>query len=205
MKSKQTSGEKAVKSKHSTLERPSVEELNKEIGRLNSRKRFLTAIKGTIYTLIVVAALALLLASTVIRVIRVYGTSMENTLKQRDILIGVRSATYVKGDIIAFYNNNKVLLKRVIATAGDQVVIDADGNVYVNDELVDEPYLEAKDYGICDIEYPVTVGDSEVFVLGDNRAAALDSRASVIGNISTENIICKIVLRIWPFSEWSLI
>lgn len=205
MKNEKASGKKAVRSRHSALKRPSVEELNQEISRLNSRKYFLSALKGTIYTLIVIAALALLLASTVIRVIRVYGTSMEDTLSQHDILIGLRSAAYEKGDIIAFYHNNKVLLKRVIATAGDQVVIDADGNVYVNDELIDEPYLDTKDYGICDIEYPVTVGDGQVFVLGDNRATALDSRASTIGNISTENIICKVVLRIWPFSKWSLI
>jgi signal peptidase I len=200
-----TSGKETIQPQHSQLKRPSVAELDQELGRLKSKKSFYAALKGTIYTLVVVAAAALLLASTIFRVMRVYGTSMENTLSQRDILIGLHASTYQQGDIIAFYNNNKVLIKRVIATAGDRVELDEDGNVYVNGQLLDEPYLDAKDYGICDITYPVTVGDGQVFVLGDNRATALDSRASAIGNVSTENIICKVVLRIWPFSRWSLI
>ncbi len=202
---KTASRKKSEDNQHSKLKRPSVEELNQELNRRNNRKRYMTALKGTIYSLIVVAAISLVLVSTVICVMRVYGTSMEPTLSQKQILIGLRSGSYKQGDIIAFYNNNNVLLKRVIATAGDTVNIDSEGNVYVNDLLLEEPYLTEKSYGICDITFPVTVGEGQVFVLGDNRATALDSRASVIGNVSTENIICRVFLRIWPFSEWFIL
>lgn len=184
---------------------PQLEEIEAELQRLQSRKTYNRALRSTIYTLVVVAAVAVLVAMLCLPVMKVSGTSMEPNLNTDDIIMGVKTNSFSTGDICCFYYNNKLLLKRVIANAGDWVEIDQDGYVYVNGTRIDEPYVQELSYGICDITYPYQVPDGQVFVLGDNRATSVDSRSSVIGCIDVNEIVGKVLLRIWPLREISII
>ena len=184
---------------------PQLEEIEAELQRLQSRKTYNRALRSTIYTLVVVAAVAVLVAMLCLPVMKVSGTSMEPNLNTDDIIMGVKTNSFSTGDICCFYYNNKLLLKRVIANAGDWVEIDQDGYVYVNGARIDEPYVQELSYGICDITYPYQVPDGQVFVLGDNRATSVDSRSSVIGCIDVNEIVGKVLLRIWPLREISII
>ena len=184
---------------------PQLEEIEAELQRLQSRKTYNRALRSTIYTLVVVAAVAVLVAMLCLPVMKVSGTSMEPNLNTDDIIMGVKTNSFSTGDICCFYYNNKLLLKRVIANAGDWVEIDQDGYVYVNGTRIDEPYVQELSYGICDITYPYQVPDGQVFVLGDNRATSVDSRSSVIGCVDVNEIVGKVLLRIWPLREISII
>ena len=184
---------------------PQLEEIEAELQRLQSRKTYNRALRSTIYTLVVVAAVAVLVAMLCLPVMKVSGTSMEPNLNTDDIIMGVKTNSFSTGDICCFYYNNTLLLKRVIANAGDWVEIDQDGYVYVNGTRIDEPYVQELSYGICDITYPYQVPDGQVFVLGDNRATSVDSRSSVIGCIDVNEIVGKVLLRIWPLREISII
>lgn len=184
---------------------PQLEEIEAELQRLQSRKTYNRALRSTIYTLVVVAAVAVLVAMLCLPVMKVSGTSMEPNLNTDDIIMGVKTNSFSTGDICCFYYNNKLLLKRVIANAGDWVEIDQDGYVYVNGTRIDEPYVQELSYGICDIAYPYQVPDGQVFVLGDNRATSVDSRSSVIGCVDVNEIVGKVLLRIWPLREISII
>lgn len=130
---------------------------------------------------------------------------MEPTLRQGEILLAVKKSGFRSGDVIAFYYNNKILLKRVVAGAGDEVDIREDGTVTVNGAELGEPYLTDKSRGICDITFPYQVPDGRVFVLGDNRGESVDSRSSAIGCISEKSVVGKVVLRIWPFGRFGII
>ena len=180
-----------------------MEEIEAELQRLQNRKTYNRALRSTVYTLVVVAAVAVLVAMLYLPVMKVSGTSMEPNLNTDDIIMGVKTGTFGTGDICCFYYNNKLLLKRVIANAGDWVEIDEDGYVYVNGTLIDEPYVQDLSYGICDITYPYQVPDGQVFVLGDNRNASKDSRSNEIGQVDMRYIMGKAYLRIWPFSAIS--
>ncbi len=180
---------------------PPLEEIEAELQRLQNRKTYNRALRSTVYTLVVVAAVAVLVAMLYLPVMKVSGTSMEPNLNTDDIIMGVKTGTFGTGDICCFYYNNKLLLKRVIANAGDWVEIDEDGYVYVNGTLIDEPYVQDLSYGICDITYPYQVPDGQVFVLGDNRATSVDSRSSVVGCIDVDEIVGKVLLRIWPLKD----
>ena len=159
---------------------PSMSLIEQERSRLSYRHRYYKAIRSTIYVLVVVAAVAVLIATLFLPVFQITGTSMEPNMNDGDIVVAVKTTSFQQGQVVGFYFNNKLLLKRVIATQGDWVEIDEDGNVTVNGTLLDEPYVIEKSLGISDIEYPYQVPDNGVFVLGDHRAESVDSRSSLI-------------------------
>ncbi|MCD8321760.1 MAG: signal peptidase I [Oscillospiraceae bacterium] len=184
---------------------PTQEEVAAERERLKYQKRYRQTLRTTIYALIVVAAVAVLIATMFLPVLQVSGTSMEPTLSDGDVIVLVKNGDFETGDLVGFYYQNKLLLKRVIGGPGDIIDIDAEGNVTVNGELLDEPYLTTKSLGETDLTYPYQVPESRYFVMGDNRTTSIDSRSSAIGCIEADQIVGKVVLRVWPLSELSLI
>ncbi len=191
--------------KNRELVLPTEEEVLSERKRLKRRRRFIATLRTTVYALIVVAAAAVLLATLFLPVLQVSGSSMEPTLSDDDIILLVKTDNLKTGDLIGFYYQNKLLLKRVIGVAGDIIDIDEEGNVTVNGELLDEPYVTNKSLGECDIELPYQVPESRVFVMGDNRATSIDSRSSAIGCIEHDQIVGKVLIRIYPFNKISII
>ena len=181
---------------------PTAEQLDMERRRLRYKRRYNRTLRSTVAILIVVAALAVLAATLWMPVLRVYGSSMAPTLHNGEILISVKTKDFSSGDIIAFYHGNKLLIKRYIAGPSDYVNVDEDGNVSVNGTLLDEPYLAEKAYGEADIEFPYQVPDQRYFVMGDNRSVSIDSRSSIVGCIAEDQIVGKVVLRVWPLSAF---
>ena len=182
-------------------ELPDTAELEEAVRRDRYYHRFRNMVTSTFLTLVVVAAVAVLVAVLFLPVLRIYGKSMRGTLDNGDIVVSVKSSNMKTGDVIAFYYNNNILVKRVIAGPGDWVDIDKDGNVFVNNERLSEPYLDDKAYGETNIELPYQVPDGRIFVMGDNRKVSIDSRNTSIGCVSEEQIVGKIVYRVWPFSQ----
>ena len=178
--------------------------LREELAREKYRRSYKKVLKSTIYTLITVAAVAILVATLWMPVLQIYGNSMTPTLEPGEYVVTVKTDRFEAGDLIAFYYNNKVLVKRVVAFSGEWVDIDEDGNVYVNDKLLDEPYLTEKAYGNVNIEFPYQVPESRVFVLGDHRSVSVDSRNTAIGCVSEEQIVGTLKLRIWPLDSLSV-
>ena len=181
-----------------TRELPSLEQLTAELEREKYKRRYKRVLRSTIYTLIVVAAAAVLVATIWMPVLQIYGASMVPTLDEGDIVISIKGSDFAPGDLVAFYMGNKILVKRCIAGPGQWVDIDADGNVYVDGELLDEPYLTEKALGDCDIELPYQVPDNHYFCMGDHRSTSVDSRSTTVGCVSDEQIVGKIVFRVWP-------
>ncbi len=181
------------------IERPSVEALQKELKRVNNRKEYRNVMRNTLFVVIVVAALAVLVSSFFVTVLKVTGDSMTPTVNTGEIVIAENSASFNPGDLIAFYYNNKVLVKRVLGSPGDWINIDDEGNVYVNGVIIDEPYVTEKSLEPTDIEFPYQVPENRYFVLGDHRGASIDSRSSVVGCVTREQLIGKIILRVYPF------
>ena len=175
------------------LDMPTTDQLQKEVDRVHYRRDFSRVMVNTIYSLVVVAAVAVLVAVLLLPILRIYGHSMNDTLDEGDIVVSLKGSDFKTGDIIAFYYNNKILIKRVIGKAGDWVDIDQDGNVYVNGNLIDEPYLDEKAFGECNIELPYQVPESKVFVMGDNRSVSVDSRNTAVGCVAEEQIVGKVV------------
>lgn len=177
---------------------PTVAQLEGELKRETYRRRYNRVLRSTIYTLITVAAVAVLVATLFLPVLRIYGTSMTPTLTDGSIVVSVKGGHFERGDIIAFWFNNKILVKRVIAQPGEWVDIDENGNVSIDEELLDEPYLTEKALGECNIDLPYQVPEGRVFVMGDHRATSSDSRNSTIGCVAEEQIVGKLVFRVWP-------
>lgn len=180
---------------------PDTEDIEYAYERISYLDRLRNTIISTTNILIVVAALAILVAMLFLPVLRIYGESMNSTLKSGEYVVSFKEARFHTGDVIAFYYNNNILVKRVIANSGDWVDIDLDGNVYVNSQKVDEPYLNDKAFGEPDIDFPYQVPDERIFVLGDNRAVSVDSRHYAVGCVSSEQIVGKIVFRVWPLNR----
>lgn len=189
------------KNKKRKLYIPTEEEIASERKRLKTRKEYIRIFLTTIYALIVVASVAALIATMIMPVLQVSGSSMEPTLNDDDIIVLVKTSKFKTGEMCGFYWQNKLLLKRVIGGPGDIISIDGEGNVTVNGEVIDEPYIKEKSLGICDIEFPYQVPENRYFVLGDNRDVSIDSRSSEIGSIEKEQIIGKVFFRIYPFKK----
>lgn len=181
---------------------PGLDSLRAELQRVRYRKRYHSVIRSTIYILLTVAAAAVLVATLLLPVLRIYGASMTPSLYEGDIVVSVKAMNFNRGDIISFYYNNKILVKRVIAFEGEWVNIDEDGNVYVNGQLLDEPYVKEKALGECDLELPYQVPDGRVFVMGDHRATSVDSRSTTVGCVFEEQLVGRILCRVWPLSEF---
>lgn len=185
-----------------SMEMPAPDLIEAEINRLTYRFRFRRVMRNTIYTLIVVAAIAVLVATVWLPVLRIYGSSMEPTLQEGQIVVSIKNAEFEQGDLVAFYMGNKILVKRYIAGPGQWVNLDEQGNVYVDGELLDEPYLAEKSFGDSNIEWPYQVPENRYFCMGDHRATSVDSRHEEVGCVSEEQLVGKIVFRVWPLTEF---
>ena len=184
---------------------PSLTEIQSERKRIRRASYYRQALRGTVSVLVVVAAVAVLIATLLLPILQISGDSMSPTLEHDDIVVLLKTDKLDRGDLIGFYYQGKILLKRVIALPEDVVVIDGDGNVYVNAELLEEPYTTDKSLGDCDLEFPYSVPGTGYFVMGDRRTNSVDSRNSVIGTVSLDNIIGRVALRVWPLSKFGFV
>ena len=184
-------------------ELPKLDELKGELRRERYKRRFRRVLRKTVDALIVVAAIAAIIATLVLPVLEIAGTSMEPTLNDGDIVLLVKTDKLETGDLCAFYYSNKILIKRVIATPGDYLWLEEDGTVFVNGTELEEPYLMEKALGECDIDFPYQVPENAFFMMGDQRKTSIDSRSSVIGCISTDHIIGKILCKFWPIPQFT--
>lgn len=187
--------------KQDITQRPSVQELEAELHRVRYQRRYQNVLKSTVYTLITVAAVAVLVATLWLPVLQIYGSSMTPTMQNGDIVFSLKTQDFQPGDVVAFYYNNKILVKRVIAGPADWIDIDPDGTTYVNGEPLTEPYVKEKAYGETNITLPYQVPDEKVFVMGDHRSTSVDSRNTAVGCVAQEQIVGKIIFRIWPLDQ----
>lgn len=187
--------------KKKNLVMPSTESIEKELKRVRYNERYMHTFRSTINILITVAAIAVLVATLLLPVLQIYGTSMTPTLYDGELVVSVKTSEMKKGDVIAFYYNNKILVKRVIASAGEWVELDENGNLYINGKLQNEPYIQEKALGECDIEMPYQVPEGRIFVMGDHRSVSVDSRSSAVGCVAEEEIVGKLVYKVWPIKS----
>lgn len=179
--------------------RPTSAQLKEELQYETDRKRFGVALRNTIWVLVFVAAVSVLIAVFFVSVLRVRGDSMSPNLNENELVVSFRTTRFQPGEIVAFYYGPSILLKRVIGSPGDIIEIDDAGNVYVNGQMLEESYLTEKHRGdYSDIEYPYQVPEKRYFVLGDNRKESIDSRSYEIGTVTSDQIVGKVLLRIWP-------
>lgn len=179
----------------------SSELIEKELKRVRHQKKNRKILRETIFSLVIVAAVAVLVAMLLFPTFKVTGSSMQPTLESGEVVVCLKTSKFEVGDVIAFYYNNKVLLKRVIGSAGDIIEINENGDVFVNGSQLDEPYIINKSLGKCDIEFPYQVPDNRIFVMGDNRETSVDSRSTSVGCIADEYILGKVFFRIYPFDK----
>lgn len=184
---------------------PSLAEIQRERKRIRRKTYYRQALRSTVSVLVVVAAVAVLITTLFLPILQISGDSMYPTLTHNEIVVLLKTRDYQRGDLIGFYYQGKILLKRVIALPEDEVVIDSDGNVYVNAQLLEEPYVTDKSLGDCDLEFPYKVPGTGYFVMGDRRSNSVDSRNSMVGTVSQDDIIGKVFLRVWPFDRLGLI
>ena len=181
---------------------PSVEQLRAELHREQYKSRYRRVLRSTVYTLVVVAAAAVLVAVLLLPVLQIYGSSMAPTLEEGDIVVSVKGTEMEAGDLVSFYVGNKLLVKRYIAGPGQWVDLDEEGSVYVNGTLLEEPYITEKALGECNIELPYQVPENRIFCMGDHRSTSVDSRNTAVGCIAKDEIVGKIIFRVWPLERF---
>lgn len=181
------------------------EMIEAELEKERYRHNYIKALRSTIYVLIIVAAATAIIVVLLLPVLQITGTSMAETLQEGDIVLAMKSTGYEPGDVIAFYYNNNILVKRVIATAGDWIDIDKDGNVSINGKDIEEPYITVKSLGYCDVDFPYQVPDGRSFLMGDNRETSMDSRNSEIGSVDDSMVLGKIKFCVWPFNDFGIV
>ena len=185
--------------------RPTLEQLRRELKRERHRGNYSATLRSTVFSLITVAAVAVLIATLFLPVLQIYGGSMDPTLRDGEIVLSVKTGKLNQGDIVAFYYNNKILVKRVIAGPGQWVDIDEDGNVYLDGALLDEPYLLDRAQGGYNIQFPYQVPEGRWFVMGDHRSVSVDSRDRAVGCVSAEQIVGRLTFRVWPVDRISVV
>ncbi len=183
---------------------PTTEELEIEYKRISGKRKYNTALRSTITLLLFIASISILLSMFIFPVLQIYGSSMTPVLNDGELVVCLKTNNLEQGDLVAFYYNNKILVKRLIANPGEWVDMDPEGNVYVNNVLLDEPYLDEKALGDVDIELPYQVPEGKYFFMGDHRSISIDSRNTTIGCISDEQIIGKLICKIYPFKKFEL-
>lgn len=169
------------------------EEVKEELSRLKERERYLKKVQKTLSILVVVAAISVLVATLWMPVLKIYGSSMDPTLENGQIVVSIKTKKLKSGDVVAFWQGNKLLVKRVIASPGQKVDIDVNGKVFVDGKAISETYLDSESLGNTDIDFPHQVEESRWFCMGDNRESSIDSRSAVIGDISKEQIEGKVL------------
>lgn len=187
------------------LIRPTLEDINQEIDRQRYLQRYRRSFRRVLYSLAVVAAIAVLISTLWMPVLKITGHSMEPTLNDKELVVSMKTEHYETGDVVAFYYNNKILIKRVIATAGQYVDIHEDGTVLVDGVALDEPYIKEKSKGECNIELPYQVEDGRIFVMGDDRIVSLDSRITSVGTISNDKVLGRVLFKVWPISAIGMV
>lgn len=187
------------------IDLPSIEQIEAELRRENSRKEYHKVLRTMVFVLMVVTAAAVIVAVLMFPVLEIKSDTMSPTLHTDNLVVTFKASEYGRGDVIAFYYNNTLLVKRIIAVGGDEVDIDEDGNVKVNGRSISEPYVSGKTRGECDVTFPYKVPRDEFFVLGDNRALSVDSRTTALGAVTQDLIVGKLLLRVWPFTSIGIV
>lgn len=190
-----------MRKKEKEISLPTKEQVEAERKRYRRQKAYNKALGGTVYVLTIVAAVAVLIATLILPVLQIEGTSMEPTLHNGDIVLLMKTTRFDRGDLCGFTWNNKLLIKRVIGVPGDWIEIDTDGTIYLNGEQLEEPYVASKAFGECDLEFPFQVPQEQYFVVGDMRESSIDSRNTLIGCIPKDQIVGKVFFRVWPFKS----
>lgn len=188
--------------KQKDFQMPASSQLEQEIKRERYKRKYNRKLRSTVYLLVTVAAAAVLVATLFMPVLQIYGSSMSPTLEEGNIVLSVKVNRFAEGDVVAFYYGNKLLVKRYIAGAGQWVDMDENGNIRVDGNLLQEPYVDTLSYGNADITFPYQVPEDKYFLVGDHRSVSVDSRHSVVGSISKESIVGKIVFCIWPLEHF---